>query len=122
MTSGARSTESGTNDENKPNYWKFTNNDHLTYHLCAQNLPNSYHGDPERKYIFEDDKFIYDVVFPVREEYLQVDRNLHQKIGKTVLVIEISLSALLPEIAVSCTELRIAQDQPCWKEDNVGFP
>ena len=38
--------------------------------------------DPKRKYLFKDGKFIYDLVFPIHEEHLQADRNLHQKIGK----------------------------------------
>jgi hypothetical protein len=44
------------------------------------------------------------------------------KLGKTMLVREISLSALLPGAVVSCKELQIAQNQSCWKEDNARFP
>jgi hypothetical protein len=45
-----------------------------------------------------------------------------EKLGKTVLIAKISPNAPLPEIAVSCIELRIAQGKSFWKEDIVGFP
>jgi hypothetical protein len=45
-----------------------------------------------------------------------------EKLGKTVLIIEISSNALLPEAITSRTELQIAQNLSCWKEDNASFP
>ena len=45
-----------------------------------------------------------------------------RKLGKTILIVEISPSALLLEATVSCTELRITQGQSCWKEDSACFP
>ena len=47
LTSVARSTENGKNDENKPKCWKIANNGYPAYHLCAQNLPNPYHEFPK---------------------------------------------------------------------------
>ena len=44
------------------------------------------------------------------------------KLGKTILVTEINPSVLLPKTTISCTELRIAHGQSCWKEDNACFP
>ena len=44
-----------------------------------------------------------------------------RKLGKTILNAEISPTALLLEVAVSCTEIRITQGQFRWKVDNVGF-
>jgi hypothetical protein len=47
---------------------------------------------------------------------------LARKLGKTIMNVEISLTALLLKAAVSCTEVRIAQGLFYWKLDNVGFP
>ncbi len=44
------------------------------------------------------------------------------KLEKTILNAKISPTALLPEAAVSCTEVRIAQGQFRSKVDNVGIP
>jgi hypothetical protein len=44
-----------------------------------------------------------------------------EKLGKTILNVEISPTVLLLEAAVSCTEIRIMQGQFRWKVDNVGF-
>jgi hypothetical protein len=45
-----------------------------------------------------------------------------RKLGKIILNAEISLTALLPEAAISCTEVRIAQGQFRWKVDIADFP
>ncbi len=67
---GAGLTGSEKNDENKLKCWKIANNGYLTYHLCAQNLPNPYHEFPKSKYLFEEGNFFYDVTFLVCEEHL----------------------------------------------------
>ena len=43
------------------------------------------------------------------------------KLGKTILNVEINPTALLPEVVVSYTKVRIAQGQFRWKVDNAGF-
>ena len=82
LTSGARSTRSGKNDENKPKCWKFAHNGYPAYHPCVQNLPNPHHAFLKSKYLFEEGKFFYNVVFPICREHLQADLNPHRKIGK----------------------------------------
>uniref|UniRef100_A0A2N9HP39 Uncharacterized protein n=1 Tax=Fagus sylvatica TaxID=28930 RepID=A0A2N9HP39_FAGSY len=59
-TSGARSTELGKNNENKPKCWKIANNSYPVYHLCAQRLPNPYNEFLKSLYLFEEGNFIYD--------------------------------------------------------------
>jgi hypothetical protein len=44
------------------------------------------------------------------------------KLGKTILNVEISPTALLSEAAVSCTEVRIVKGQFHWKVGNASFP
>jgi hypothetical protein len=68
-TSGAKSTRSGKNGENKLKCWKFANNGY-PHTIFAQNLPSPHQADPKSKYLFEDGKFIYDLVFLVRGEHL----------------------------------------------------
>ncbi len=45
-----------------------------------------------------------------------------EKLGKIILKVEISPTALLLEATVFCTEVRIAQGQSRWKEGSVEFP
>jgi hypothetical protein len=45
-----------------------------------------------------------------------------EKLGKTILNVENSLTALLSGAAIFCTEVRIVQGQFRWKVDSACFP
>jgi hypothetical protein len=103
----ARSIKSGKNDENKPKCWKFANNGYLAYHLCAHNLPGPHQANPKNKYLSKMASLYMKWFSRFAKSMSEVTRIFTRKLGKTILVTEIRLSALLPEAAVCYTKLRL---------------
>jgi hypothetical protein len=107
-TLGARSTESGKNDKNKPKCWKIANNGYPAYHLCAQSLPNPYHEFPESLRFFEEGNFVYDKVLSVRQELIQLTGIRAEKLGKIILECRKQSDYPTSWSCSFCTEVRIA--------------
>jgi hypothetical protein len=87
----------------------------------VQNLPNPHHEFLKTKYLFEEGKFVYDVVFLIGEEHLQADWNLHRKTGKNHPE---SRNQLNYHTSQSYSFLHRSQNhasQSCWKEGSAGF-